>query len=918
MDLTRVATVAVQSDPLSSHDLDGDMIGSMSPCQDTLMMGGCDGSCLADDSIEEVVVVADNSSNSLSGLGSLDSEGSSEATLAPSYFLAPCGDDGIPDRSAFEHEPTLILAPHDDHDSLQEEPISFSPIRFDESQQDGTSSSTVQTDINQNWFTTKEDKSSMQSKGHSWKQGMFSKEETEILEENIEKYCEERNISNPATVIFSMTKEERKDFYRTVAKGLNRPLFSVYRRVIRMYDNKNHIGKYSSEELDQLKALRAAHGNDWRVIGNALGRSAASIKDRCRLMKENCRQGVWLPAEERRLAEAVYDLSGSLPGEIVTSGLSWTQVAERVGSRSEKQCRTKWLNYLNWKEAGGTLWTREDDITLISTVYALGVPEENMIDWAEFAKDWSSVRSPQWLRGKWWSLKRNVPNASKMTFLEICDYLYKNYGQRLQLKEDVSKATTSNVTLISGDASLGARLQPKTSAVPLVSAVRLLNTTSSLTIQPTALSAGLVNSARAALQSVGSTPITLTATEGGGILEVIPQNFQLPTTSQTIVLASPGQGGIPIATTSLPQGQIIIRTIPTEPLQNSESLLVQMNLTPQVIANSDTQFLSSPKEPDCSAVSLDTSEIDGPNSYAMCCIDGEEFEVQEEAPATDAILAAKIPSLIYQAATKAIPGVTFALSFLPICSPFEFAAHLEDEIYRDVQEKYSDQEETWEALARRHLSKRQKKDSASEGDENVDGAKKSIVEARSVFECAVSILPTEKMWKLYIQFYLELLEKSHSQKKAEKRLLRVLDLMRRASEENQLTLGHHLEWVKLLQNCGEADEAVTCAEAAVAKWARSTEVWLLLLELQILRSAGADAVTATLERALKHIPKEESLPIWQLGVTWMSAACPTRIIEFLEQGLYFPPAVCIYVKEKLLELNCLYHGYKAARKFYRR
>ncbi|KAM7309214.1 cyclin-D-binding Myb-like transcription factor 1 isoform X1, partial [Ixodes scapularis] len=112
MDLTRVVTVAVQSDPLSSHDLDGDMIASMSPCQDALMMGACDSSCLTDDSIEEVVVVADNSSNSLSGLGSLDSEGSSEVTLAPSYFLAPCGEDGSPDKPAFEQEPTLILAPH--------------------------------------------------------------------------------------------------------------------------------------------------------------------------------------------------------------------------------------------------------------------------------------------------------------------------------------------------------------------------------------------------------------------------------------------------------------------------------------------------------------------------------------------------------------------------------------------------------------------------------------------------------------------------------------------------------------------------------------------------------------------------------------------------------------------------------------
>lgn len=43
-----------------------------------------------------------------------------------------------------------------------------------------------------------------------------------------------------------MSKDERKDFYRTIAWGLNRPLFAVYRRVLRMYDDRNHVGKYEN------------------------------------------------------------------------------------------------------------------------------------------------------------------------------------------------------------------------------------------------------------------------------------------------------------------------------------------------------------------------------------------------------------------------------------------------------------------------------------------------------------------------------------------------------------------------------------------------------------------------------------------------------------------------------------------------
>ncbi|XP_022236516.1 cyclin-D-binding Myb-like transcription factor 1 isoform X2 [Limulus polyphemus] len=151
--------------------------------------------------------------------------------------------------------------------------------------------SSNENDVNQAWFTSRQDKTSLQSKGHIWKQGMWSKDEVEILESNIRHYCEQNSITDPATVIFEMSKDERKDFYRTIAKGLNRPLFSVYRRVLRMYDLKNHVGKYTPEELEQLKQLRKVHGNDWQTIGVLMGRSASSIKDRCRLMKDNCNQG---------------------------------------------------------------------------------------------------------------------------------------------------------------------------------------------------------------------------------------------------------------------------------------------------------------------------------------------------------------------------------------------------------------------------------------------------------------------------------------------------------------------------------------------------------------------------------------------------------------------------------------------------
>lgn len=307
-------------------------------------------------------------------------------------------------------------------------------------------------DVTQAWFTTRDDKQALQKQGHNWKQGQWAKEEVELLKHNIALYCRERGIDDPTEIIFEMSKDERKDFYRTIAKGLQRPLFSVYRRVIRMYDQKNHIGKYTPEEIDKLKELRVKHGSDWATIGAMLGRSASSVKDRCRLMRDTCNSGKWLPAEEARLAKAVYELSGAKPGESVTTGLSWASVAERVSTRSEKQCRTKWLNYLNWKQKGGSDWTREDDMLLIEKLTNCGVNDEKDICWDELCQEWTSARSPQWLRGKWWSMKRHVPDYHLMNFEDILEYVKGLHSSNIRIKPAsvprVSKADAQRMGMV--------------------------------------------------------------------------------------------------------------------------------------------------------------------------------------------------------------------------------------------------------------------------------------------------------------------------------------------------------------------------------------------------------------------------------------------------------------------------------------
>ncbi|XP_029283897.1 LOW QUALITY PROTEIN: cyclin-D-binding Myb-like transcription factor 1 [Cottoperca gobio] len=426
--------------------------------------------------------------------------------------------------------------------------------------------------VSQAWFTTKEDKDTLANKGHKWKQGMWSKEEIDLLMSNIDQYVKGRGIEDPAEIIFEMSKEERKDFYRSVALGLNRPLFAVYRRVLRMYDNRNHVGKYTPDEIEKLKALREKHGNDWATIGSALGRSASSVKDRCRLMKDTCNTGKWSEEEERHLAEVVYEMAGVTPGLAVTGGVSWATVADQVRTRSEKQCRSKWLNYLNWKHSGGTEWMKEDDLNLIRRISELEVEDENEIKWEDLAGGWSSVRSPQWLRSKWWSIKRQVANHKEIPFNVLLKGL-----QELMVSSQTASGPGS--PSCSSSSSLQIRLT-RLEESPAPSSVAALQIPVQIPLQithldPSAAAAGdseTITLNTGALQTFEILPSFHLQPTG------TPGTYYLQTTSnQGLPLSLANNGTVTLTTGSSPSSHehIILHSLSADGLCSSDGVIIQ-------------------------------------------------------------------------------------------------------------------------------------------------------------------------------------------------------------------------------------------------------------------------------------------------------------------------------------------------------
>ncbi|XP_036373801.1 cyclin-D-binding Myb-like transcription factor 1 isoform X1 [Megalops cyprinoides] len=475
--------------------------------------------------------------------------------------------------------------------------------------------------VSQAWFTTKEDKDTLVNKGHKWKQGMWSKEEIDLLMSNIDRYLKSRGIQDPTEIIFEMSKDERKDFYRSIAWGLNRPLFAVYRRVLRMYDNRNHVGKYTPEEIDKLKELREKHGNDWATIGAALGRSASSVKDRCRLMKDTCNTGKWTEEEERRLAEVVHELTGTEPGHTVTQGVSWASVAELVGTRSEKQCRSKWLNYLNWKQSGGTEWTKEDDMNLIKRIAELEVEDENEINWDVLSGGWSSVRSPQWLRSKWWTIKRQVSNHKDLPFPVLLKGLQDLAENQLPFSKVVMAAprppSSSSPSSLQQVQIRVARLDESSSAshspvaalqIPVQIPVQITHVSSSDT-SATANDAETITLNAGTLQTFEILPsfhLQPTGTPGTYYIQT-GSNQGLPLT----LAASPTVTLTAAASPSSPEQIIVHALSPDNLLSSNENVTVQMSHPGVIIQTVSSDDLASPESLGQSELTVEHSVLTG-------------------------------------------------------------------------------------------------------------------------------------------------------------------------------------------------------------------------------------------------------------------------------------------------------------------
>ncbi|KAJ1134185.1 hypothetical protein NDU88_000640, partial [Pleurodeles waltl] len=301
--------------------------------------------------------------------------------------------------------------------------------------------------------------------------GRFSAEENEQIRKNMQHYLEVTGIDaadkvththrypEEAQAISEVKKRHSLSDY--IAVGIPRPSKLVLGRAQKMFDLQNYKGRYTQEETDLLLRQHATCGNNWNKISDNIGRSRLSVALKFSQLRNPVNQGSWSKEEKRKLMQAVEHVvvKSRSPEELqdmaskieqsrredipllvrsqLYKGISWVEVAAKVGTRNWMQCKLKWNGILTKKMTRGAKVFRgptalKAKIRIIQRLYESRVEDSSELNWEELAECIGDV-PPAYVQARFYRLKaRNVPAWHTKTFPEIVDYLHEETLPKLQ------------------------------------------------------------------------------------------------------------------------------------------------------------------------------------------------------------------------------------------------------------------------------------------------------------------------------------------------------------------------------------------------------------------------------------------------------------------------------------------------------
>lgn len=296
--------------------------------------------------------------------------------------------------------------------------------------------------------------------------------------------------------------------------------------------------------------------------------------------------------------------------------------------------------------------------------------------------------------------------------------------------------------------------------------------------------------------------------------------------------------------------------------------------------------------------------------FEQAKMDVENLDYPEE------ILTGELARIIYKNSINIIKGAEFHVSLLSIAQLFDFAKDLQKEIYDDLQALHTDDPLTWDYVARRELQIQSQPGEEQPATKQARALEMGRKEDRccAVYEEAVQTLPTEAMWKCYINFCLErFAKKTSNQSLRGQRLERTMSAFRKAQELRLLPEFLYKQWIQLLLQHAFLEEALQVAEAGVELFRDSVTMWQM--KLQVLIHSKSPDMAGHFKEAFASLKPQVCLPLWISWAEWSEGAKSQEDTEaiYKKAVLAVTGADSVTLKEKYLDWAYRSGGCKKAR-----
>ena len=183
---------------------------------------------------------------------------------------------------------------------------------------------------------------------------IWTAEELQQLHKNLHYIIKTKKIRDINSYIVGrdFTRRKRDGFFQFITLGLNnRTVDSAMKRIKRELTVIRR-GKFSDSETKHMLHLQKTIGTKWNEMGRIMGRDPSVLHHKCSYYpgsagKSEKNQQNWSQGDVKALTDAIdkfrEDSNGALAtGRRLKSKIDWKQVSEAVGTKSVKQCMTKY------------------------------------------------------------------------------------------------------------------------------------------------------------------------------------------------------------------------------------------------------------------------------------------------------------------------------------------------------------------------------------------------------------------------------------------------------------------------------------------------------------------------------------------------------------------------------------------------